>query len=132
MLLNKQYAAYDDLSKAFAVWKTPVPAILEATLYELIEDISACLHECCNTSQYEENEFGISTVMNTINVFKKHNTPYGIMTLRILFENPYILNQVKASPLGNYIQNMLHNFSRTGIENYAIDIKMLSRLFPDM
>lgn len=130
-LMEKQYENYTEFCNAYNQWKCAIPIELQPVLSEFVADISTCLQECYNASQYEENEFDISTVMSVISAFRKNNVPYGIMCLRILFVNPYVLSQVKASQYGNYMREA-YRLKTFGIENYAIDIKMLQQWFPDI
>lgn len=127
ILLKNSSSKYDDFCKNFTQWMTDVPAQLEKAFQELTSKISSCLQECFSATQYDENEYGISEVTDAISHFRKLNSPYGAMCYRILFQNEFMKDQLKASHLGSYM-SFTTEYREFGIRNYAVDIKTLYKL----
>ena len=128
-LLAVDYPKFSDFQDAMDQWEQSIPDTLQVVMYPLVGNMAKCLEECYNASQYEEDEFSIKTVMDTISLFRKNNIPYDIMKYRILFQNPYLLKQVQSTPYGTYMEATILQREPTGYRNFKVDIAFLPMLY---
>lgn len=127
-VMSTKYYKSTDLLDAVVAWETSLPESLEQGLCQLCSDIGRCIQECHNAAAYDENEFSVSEIMNTISLFRKHKTPYGAMIFRIMFSNPHVYVQTKQTPMGAFLNEYSFKPHIAGMQNFCVEIETLTAL----
>lgn len=127
-LLIDEYSNVDDFLSAVEDWEERIPQELGGKFDVLCSDLGKCIGECYNASSYDEDEFSVSSILDIISKFRKHKTPYGTMTFRIMFSNPHVYEQTKQTPMGVFMNTYSFRVSLPGIRNYCIYMKELANL----